>query len=226
MNNPIIEISDLTKTFLSPNEKLVILDNVNFKIEETKKIAIIGESGSGKSTFLNILGGLESCDSGKIYAGNYAVHELDETGLTKYRSSFLGLVFQFHYLLKDFTALENIMLPGLIAGKSKKDVKETALSILEDVKLADRKDHFPMQLSGGERQRIAVARALINSPSLVLADEPTGNLDHVNSKNVRELLFSITDKHKKTLIIVTHDSKIASMTDVCYRLHGGKLEQE
>ena len=225
MNKPVIEVSCLTKTFLSPNERLIILNNLKFNVEHTAKISIIGESGSGKSTFLNILGGLEAADSGQILAGDYKVHELDEKGLTEYRSSFLGLVFQFHYLLKDFTALENVMLPALIAGQPKKTVRERALSLLEDVRLADRKDHFPAQLSGGERQRAAVARALINEPSLVLADEPTGNLDHVNSKTVQDLLFSITDKHKKTLIVVTHDSAIASLTDVCYKLHGGVLER-
>ena len=225
MSKSVVEIRGLTKTFVSPNERLVILDNLDFTVEGTAKISIIGESGSGKSTFLNILGGLESADSGHILAGNYRVHELDEKGLTEYRSSFLGLVFQFHYLLKDFTALENVMLPALIAGKPKKEVRERALSLLEDVRLADRKDHFPAMLSGGERQRAAVARALINEPSLVLADEPTGNLDSLNSKTVQELLFSVTDKHKKTLIVVTHDSAIASLTDLCYKLHGGTLEQ-
>lgn len=224
MSKNIVVISNLSKTFSSVNEKLVILDKLNFSIEETKKISIIGESGSGKSTFLNILGGLESADCGEIMAGSYPVHMLDEKSLTEYRSSFLGLVFQFHYLLKDFTALENIMLPALIAGKPKKETMERALSLLEDVKLADRKNHFPSQLSGGERQRVAVARSLINSPSLVLADEPTGNLDPLNAQTVQNLLFSVVDKHKKTLVLVTHDSNIASMTDLCYKLHDGKLE--
>jgi len=224
MSKNVVVISNLSKTFSSVNEKLVILDKLNFSIEETKKISIIGESGSGKSTFLNILGGLESADCGEIMAGSYPVHMLDEKSLTEYRSSFLGLVFQFHYLLKDFTALENIMLPALIAGKPKKETRERALSLLEDVKLADRKNHFPSQLSGGERQRVAVARSLINSPSLVLADEPTGNLDPLNAQTVQNLLFSVVDKHKKTLVIVTHDSNIASMTDLCYKLYDGKLE--
>ena len=225
MSNSIVSISNLTKTFLSANEKLVILNNLTFEIEENKKISIVGESGSGKSTFLNVLGGLESFDSGEIFAGEYAVHNLDEKSLTEYRSSFLGLVFQFHYLLKDFTALENVMLPALIAGKPKQETKEKALSLLEDVKLADRQSHFPTQLSGGERQRIAVARSLINEPSLLLADEPTGNLDPANAQIVQNLLFSIADKHKKTLVLVTHDSKIAALTDVCYKLKNGVLIQ-
>lgn len=224
MSKDIVLISNLTKTFSSADEKLIILDKLNFSIEEGKKIAITGESGSGKSTFLNILGGLESADSGEIIAGSYKVHSMDEKSLTEYRSSFLGLVFQFHYLLKDFTALENVMLPGLIAGKPKKEIREKALSLLEDVKLADRKNNFPSQLSGGERQRAAVARSLINSPSLILADEPTGNLDPSNARTVQNLLFSVVDKHKKTLVLVTHDSNIASMTDLCYKLDKGDLK--
>ena len=225
MSKDIVLISGLTKTFSSASEKLVIFNKLNFSIEEGKKISITGESGSGKSTFLNILGGLESADSGEIIAGSYKVHSLDEKSLTEYRSSFLGLVFQFHYLLKDFTALENVMLPALIAGKSKKEIKEKALSLLEDVKLAERKNHFPSQLSGGERQRVAVARSLINSPSLILADEPTGNLDPANAETVQNLLFSVVDKHKKTLVLVTHDQNIASMTDISYKLYKGNLEE-
>ena len=152
MSKDIVLISGLTKTFSSASEKLVIFDKLNFSIEEGKKISITGESGSGKSTFLNILGGLESADSGEIIAGSYKVHSLDEKSLTEYRSSFLGLVFQFHYLLKDFTALENVMLPALIAGRSKKEIKEKALSLLEDVKLAERKNHFP-SIAGSCRTR-------------------------------------------------------------------------
>lgn len=225
MSKDIVLISGLTKTFSSASEKLVIFNKLNFSIEEGKKISITGESGSGKSTFLNILGGLESADSGEIIAGSYKVHSLDEKSLTEYRSSFLGLVFQFHYLLKDFTALENVMLPALIAGRSKKEIKEKALSLLDDVKLAERKNHFPSQLSGGERQRVAVARSLINSPSLILADEPTGNLDPANAETVQNLLFSVVDKHKKTLVLVTHDQNIASMTDISYKLYKGNLEE-
>ena len=225
MSRDIVLISGLTKTFSSASEKLVIFNKLNFSIEEGKKISITGESGSGKSTFLNILGGLESADSGEIIAGSYKVHSLDEKSLTEYRRSFLGLVFQFHYLLKDFTALENVMLPALIAGRSKKEIKEKALSLLDDVKLAERKNHFPSQLSGGERQRVAVARSLINSPSLILADEPTGNLDPANAETVQNLLFSVVDKHKKTLVLVTHDQNIASMTDISYKLYKGNLEE-
>ena len=166
---------------------------------------------------------MEQADSGEIIAGGYELHRLTENGLTDYRRFYLGFIFQFHYLLKDFTALENVMLPALIAGMPKKEVKEKAIALLHDVKLETRLHHFPAQLSGGERQRAAVARALINNPSLILAAEPTGNLDPANADGVQELLFSMADKHHKTLIIVTHDQGIAANTDLCYRLEQGKL---
>lgn len=225
MNKSIISVTGLLKTFSSANEKLVILDSLDFEVTEPKKIAIIGESGSGKSTFLNALGGLEACDGGKIIAGNYSVHSLGEKELTEYRRSYLGLIFQFHYLLKDFSALENVMLPGLIAGGKKKEIKEKAAVLLNEVKLSGRASHFPSQLSGGEKQRVAVARALINNPSLILADEPTGNLDPANAELVQKLLFSVVSKYGKTLIIVTHDMEIAAAADTCFKLQNGKLER-
>ena len=223
MNEPLLQISGLSKTFQSESESVKILDSLDFSISEPAKIAITGESGCGKSTLLNIIGGLETADSGTIIAGGYTLHTLDESGLTEYRRYCLGFIFQFHYLLKDFTALENIMLPALIAGRPKKSVKEKAQLLLQDVHLAHRSGHFPSQLSGGERQRIAVARSLINDPALILADEPTGNLDPANAQSVQDLLFTISEKHHKTLIIVTHDQGIASHADIQYRLEQGRL---
>ena len=223
MNKPILALKDVSKTFQSEADSIRILQNLSLIIEHPAKIAVVGESGSGKSTFLNIIGGLEQADSGEIIAGGYELHRLNEGGLTDYRRFYLGFILQFHYLLKDFTAIENVMLPALIAGMPKKEVKEKAAALLQDVKLERRLHHFPSQLSGGERQRAAVARALINDPSLILADEPTGNLDPANAHGVQELLFSIADKHHKTLIIVTHDQGIAADTDLCYRLEQGKL---
>ncbi|MEL3905782.1 MAG: ABC transporter ATP-binding protein [Treponema sp.] len=225
MNEPILALTHVYKTFQSEADSIRILNDLNLTIEQPAKIAVIGESGCGKSTFLNIVGGLENADSGSIIAGGYELHRLNESALTEYRRFYLGFIFQFHYLLKDFTALENVMLPGLIAGMPKKAVKEKARSLLRDVKLENRQGHFPSQLSGGERQRAAVARALINDPSLILADEPTGNLDPANAHGVQELLFSIADKHRKTLIIVTHDQGIAANTDLCYRLEKGRLNR-
>ena len=223
MNKPILALKDVSKTFQSEADSIRILQNLDLIIEQPTKIAVVGESGSGKSTFLNIIGGLEQADSGEIIAGGYELHRLNESGLTDYRRFYLCFIFQFHYLLQDFTAIENVMLPALIAGMPKKEVKEKAAALLQDVKLERRLNHFPSQLSGGERQRAAVARALINDPSLILADEPTGNLDPANAHGVQELLFSIADKHHKTLIIVTHDQGIAADTDLCYRLDQGKL---
>lgn len=225
MSKPILVLNNVSKTFQSEADSIRILDNLQLTVEQPTKISVIGESGSGKSTFLNIIGGLETADSGEINAGGYELHRLDESGLTEYRRFYLGFIFQFHYLLKDFTALENVMLPALIAGGKRKAVKEKALSLLHDVKLENRLSHFPAQLSGGERQRAAVARALINDPSLILADEPTGNLDPANAHSVQDLLFSIADKHRKTLIIVTHDHGIAANTEQCYRLEHGSLHR-
>lgn len=225
MSKPILVLNNVSKTFQSEADSIRILDNLQLTVEQPTKISVIGESGSGKSTFLNIIGGLETADSGEINAGGYELHRLDESGLTEYRRFYLGFIFQFHYLLKDFTALENVMLPALIAGGRRKAVKEKALSLLHDVKLENRLSHFPAQLSGGERQRAAVARALINDPSLILADEPTGNLDPANAHSVQDLLFSIADKHRKTLIIVTHDHGIAANTEECYRLEHGSLHR-
>ena len=225
MNNKILILSNLVKTFEIANEKLLILDHLNLEISIPQKIVITGESGAGKSTLLNIIAGLDSFNSGEIYAKNYEVHKLDEQSLSNYRMKYLGLIFQFHYLLKDFTALENVMLPALIAGVKKNEAKAKAMELLEDVKMSNRINHYPSQLSGGERQRVAVARALINSPNLILADEPTGNLDKNNAQLVKELLFSVVDKHKTTLILVTHDIEIAKSAQTWFSLEAGKLKR-
>ena len=225
MNDQILVLSNLVKTFEGANEKLLILDHLSLEISKPQKIVITGESGAGKSTLLNIIAGLDSFNSGEIYAKDYEVHKLDEQALSNYRMNYLGLIFQFHYLLKDFSALENVMLPALIAGTKKNEARKKAMELLADVKLSNRVNHYPLQLSGGERQRVAVARALINSPNLILADEPTGNLDKNNAQLVKELLFSIVDKHKKTLIHVTHDIDIAKSAEVWFSLETGKLKK-
>ena len=166
---------------------------------------------------------MEPATNGLIKVGPYEISSLKEKQLTEYRSKFLGLIFQFHYLLKDFTALENIFLPAYMAGTKKKEAMERAMVLLEEVGLENRKNHLPSQLSGGERQRIAVARALINNPELILADEPTGNLDPENAKSVIDMLFSIVEKFNKTLILVTHDTSLTKSGDVCYTIKDGKL---
>ena len=224
MKNNIVSISGLEKTFVSASESLTVLSDLNLEIEEGKKLVIAGESGSGKSTLLNIIGGIESASKGIVKAGGWELTKLKEKELSKYRSEFVGLVFQFHYLLKDFTALENVYMPALIAGKPKKEAIQKAQALLQDVGVYNRKDHLPSQLSGGERQRVSVARALINDPALILADEPTGNLDPANAALISQLLFSMVEKYNKTLLLVTHDMKIAEKGDFIYHIKDGKLE--
>ena len=219
----LLRAENIVKNYISGEETLHILKGINFEIEEGLSIAISGRSGSGKSTLLNILGGLDRTDEGKVFIHNDEITTLSEKKLNLYRSKKVGFIFQFHYLLKDFTALENIMLPACIAGISKKDAKLRALSLLKDVNLEDRKNHFPSMLSGGERQRIAVARSLVNDPSLILADEPTGNLDPQNSDIVSELLYAGAKKHNKTLIVVTHDKKVAKKASMQFFLDEGVL---
>lgn len=221
----IVEIKGLEKTYSSGAESLTILKNLDFSVEEGSKTVIIGESGSGKSTLLNIIGSIDTATAGSVIAGPWDVTSLTENEMARYRSEFLGLVFQFHYLLKDFTALENVYLASYMAGKSKKEAVERAKALLKDVGLEKRMNHLPGELSGGERQRVAVARALINDPSLILADEPTGNLDPANAVLISDLLFSMADKYHKTLILVTHDIKLAAKGSVRYTIRLGKIEK-
>lgn len=220
----IVHIENLEKTYVSTGETLTVLKALDLSVEEGSKVVITGESGCGKSTLLNIIGSIDSATSGIVRSGGRDITALDENAQADYRSHFLGFVFQFHYLLKDFTALENVYLPAYMAGVSKKDAISRAERLLEDVGLQDRLHHLPSELSGGERQRAAVARALINDPHLILADEPTGNLDPVNAEIVGSLLFSIADKYRKTLIMVTHDQNLAAKGSVRYSIAGGKLE--
>ncbi len=226
MNDSVLRLEGIRKEFPSASEQLCILDNLEMDIRRSTRVIITGESGCGKSTLLNIIGGLETPTAGTITAGPYQVNTLDEKGLTAYRSTYLGLVFQFHYLLKDFTALENVMLPAYMTGIPKKEALERARSLLVDVNLEHRLSHFPSQLSGGERQRAAVARALVNNPELVLADEPTGNLDPANAALVKELLFSVVARYHKTLLLVTHDAELSRAGDLCLRLHEGRLVRQ
>ena len=220
----IVEIKNLEKTYVTDSERLTILKDLDLSIVEGSKNVIVGESGSGKSTLLNIIGGIDSATCGSVVAGKWNIRKLNENDLAEYRSSFLGLIFQFHYLLKDFSALENVYMPAFIAGVSKKEAIERAEQLLNDVGVYDRKSHLPSQLSGGERQRVAVARSLINNPSLILADEPTGNLDPNNAVMIGDLLFSMVEKYNKTLILVTHDVKLAEKGEYCYKIVNGKLE--
>jgi lipoprotein-releasing system ATP-binding protein len=218
-----IRAEGIVKNFISGDETLHILRGVSFTIPSGLSAAISGRSGSGKSTLLNILGGLDRSEEGKAFIGGVEITALQEKDLSAYRSKKVGFIFQFHYLLKDFTALENVMLPAYIAGMKKKTALERARALLEDVKLLDRAGHYPSQLSGGERQRVATARSMVNDPDLILADEPTGNLDPDNSALVAELLFATAEKWGKTLLVVTHDEKLAGRASGSYTLENGLL---
>ncbi len=223
MNN-IIDIQNLTKIYKTGHEQLPVIRHLTLSVEKNSILVITGDSGSGKSTFLNLLSGLDSPTSGTILVHNHRVDRMKEAELTLYRRFSIGLIFQFHYLLNDFTALENVMLPLFMAGENKKSSLDRAMLLLREVGLDNRYSHFPQELSGGERQRVAVARALINQPEIILADEPTGNLDEKNSRIVEDLLFSLVEKHKKTLVLVTHDMKLAVRAGILMRLVNGELQ--
>jgi lipoprotein-releasing system ATP-binding protein len=216
-----VRAENIVKNYLSGDETLRILKGISFEIERGISAAVTGQSGSGKSTLLNILGGLDRCDDGTVFIGGGEITALSEKELAEYRGRRVGFIFQFHYLLKDFTALENVMIPAYIAGMKKKEALEKARALLAEVRLDDRAGHFPSQLSGGERQRVAVARSMVNDPDVILADEPTGNLDPDNSAMVAELLYAGAEKWGKTLIVVTQDEKVAARAAVHYTLEKG-----
>jgi len=223
VNSLILEIKNVKKTYLSGNERIEILKNISLDLNRGESIAVTGASGCGKSTLLNLAGALDNPDSGRIISCGYEITGLPESKLTSYRSESVGFVFQFHYLLKDFTALENVMLPILMKGVGRKEASEMALEQLEKVDMQDRLSHYPSQLSGGERQRAALARALVNNPDIILADEPTGNLDESNKSTVSDLLFSLISESGKSLLLVTHAEDLAERASRRYRLHEGEL---
>ena len=222
----LVRVENLVKNFLSGSENIRVLQGINFKAEQGSSVAISGSSGSGKSTLLNIIGGLDRCDSGSITIAGWNITNLSENELSSYRQKKIGFIFQFHYLLKDFTALENVMLPAYMRGMKKKEALEKGRRLLREMKLENRVQHFPSQLSGGERQRVAVARAMVNDPELILADEPTGNLDPQNGAMTAELLFAQAEKWGKTLIVVTHDEDLAQRAMIRYNLELGLLEEK
>lgn len=220
---PIIVCRELKKNFESQAETLHVLKSVDFELSPACSCSIMGSSGSGKSTLLSILGGLERFDSGEVTVGNFVLHRLAEKALPQFRSKVVGFVFQFHYLLKDFTAIENVALPAYMMGIPRKDAWEKAKNLLEKVGMADRMSHFPSELSGGERQRTAIARALINDPLVVLADEPTGNLDAANAAAVEALLYGLPSLSGATIVLATHDPALARSADRRFMLFDGKL---
>lgn len=216
----VLKIENLTKTYKTKVEEINILKDVNFTVEKGDLIAIQGKSGSGKTTFLNLIGLLDTKYEGKIEFEN--VNPKDNIEIIRAKN--IGFVFQFHYLLPEFSALENVMLPALaINKKSKLDIQNRAKELLKLVGLADRMNFFPSELSGGQKQRVAIARALINSPSIILADEPTGNLDEENSLMINKLFEKLNKEKAQTIIIVTHSQELASIAKKIYFLHDKKL---
>ena len=220
-----IDARSLSKTFKSGDSTLQVLDGVNFTLKSGESAVIVGKSGSGKSTLLHLLGALDRPDAGQIYAADEDLVRMSEKQLNTFRREHIGFIFQSHYLLDDFTALENIYMPALMSGRSKTESVGFARELIEHIGLEERSHHYPRKLSGGERQRIAVARALINDPNIVLADEPTGNLDEYNSKMIEDLLFRLAETFEKSLVLVTHDTALLARGNHRYRLFLGKLEE-
>ena len=192
---------------------LQVLKGINLDIKKGEIISIVGASGAGKSTLLHILGTIDRADKGLLEINDLAVLSLNDKKLSVFRNKNIGFVFQFHHLLPEFTSLENICIPAFIGGLSKKEAEEKALKLLEFMNLTERKDHKPAQLSGGEQQRVAVARSLINNPAVVLADEPSGNLDSASAKELHSLFFTLREQFQQTFIIVTHNEELANMAD-------------
>ena len=222
---PSIVLQKLRKEYQSAHETIVVLNDVDLQIPSGSLVVVTGESGSGKTTFLNLLAGLDTPSAGTINVEGWDPISPSEAKLSQYRNKVISLIFQFHYLLKEFTALENVMLPAYMAGVSRHEATERARELLVRVGLEDRAYHFPAELSGGERQRAAVARALVNNPPVILADEPTGNLDERNSRMVEDLLFSLAGSSGKTLILVTHNSRLARDASLHLHLAGGAFTQ-
>ena len=216
-----LEIKDIKKSYGS----LQVLKGINLTIEPAKVVTIVGASGAGKSTLLHILGTLDKPDSGEVIIDGTSLYTMGEKQLSDYRNQHIGFVFQFHHLLPEFTAMENVALPALIAGKTKKEAEHRAMELLDFLKLSDRASHKPSELSGGEQQRVAVARALVNNPGLILADEPSGNLDSENARKLHQLFFDLRDNFKQSFIIVTHNEELAQMSDRVIVMKDGLCEE-
>lgn len=220
----IIRTENLVKDYkISKEKSLRVLDKVSISIADGEIVSIVGASGAGKSTLLHLLGALDKPTEGEIYYEGENILNLSSDKLARFRNTKIGFVFQFHHLLPEFTAIENVSLASMISGKSLAEVRERAKALLEDVGLGGRLEHRPSELSGGEAQRVAIARALINSPKVILADEPTGNLDTKNSDEVINLIFELRKKYKQTFVIVTHNEVFASKMDRTLKMVDGRI---
>ena len=225
MNNVIIKLEDVDKFYMETGNKLHILKKLNLEVKRGEFVSILGKSGSGKSTLLNIMGLLDKIDGGKIWIDDKEVSSLNETERNNIKNHFLGFVFQFHYLMSEFTALENVMIPALLNNfKNKSEIEKEAKELLEIVGLAERMKHKPNQLSGGEKQRVAIARAMINKPKLILADEPTGNLDEDTGEMIFSLFRKINKERNQSIVVVTHARDLSQVTDRQIYLKRGVLE--
>lgn len=217
-----IEIKGVTKSFGS----LQVLKGIDLRIEKGEIVSIVGPSGAGKTTLLQILGTLDKPDSGSVVVDGIETSTLSTNKLSEFRNTHLGFVFQFHQLLPEFTAIENIMIPAYIAGMKPKETRNRAEELLAFMGLSDRATHKPNELSGGEKQRVAVARALMNNPAVILADEPSGSLDSKNKEELHKLFFELRDKFGQTFVIVTHDETLATLTDRTIHLKDGRIVGE
>ena len=223
MSEIVLQCTNLSKVFYDAGKPVHVFDNINFEVKKGESVAIIGRSGAGKSTFLQLMGGLDLPTAGELFINGQNYKKLNEKQRSRIRNECLGFIYQFHHLLPEFTALENVSMPLLLGKASVKEAEARAMELLEQVGLGHRVSHKVGQLSGGERQRIAIARALVNHPLCVLADEPTGNLDHQTAESVFETMLELNRKFETSLVIVTHDQALARRMDRVLTLEDGML---